>query len=177
MKPSFYFTGNPCGKTQDGPLAPPLLLPNAHIFPEFQTEISFPKSQIENSSLTHWCMKLNDANTPCKACEGTKLRTALNPTMRVSGLKSLLPLVTTKNVHKGSPHHFPVRIPFRQKSQCRLFKHEPHGSEACRPQIKGHQPLAKSPQMDPSFFVLANRSFLCASHLPILFKQAVFLLP
>lgn len=60
--PSFCFSGHPCGETQDGFLTPPLLFPNAALFPEFQIEISFPKSQIENSGLNHRYVKLNDEN-------------------------------------------------------------------------------------------------------------------
>ena len=107
---------------------------------------SYPKSQIENSSLNHWYMKLSNTNNPCncKPCEGPRLRAAVT-LPNISGVKSLLPLVTTKNLHKCGPHHFSDLIPFGQKCWCRFFKRE-----ACGPQPKGHQPLAKAPQQtDP----------------------------
>lgn len=100
VEPSFYFTEHPQEETQEGFLTL-LLLPNAPLFSKFQ---------IENSSLNHWYMKLDEENNTWKSCEGTKLRIALTSS-HISGIKSLLQLLTTENLHKDGPYCFPDLVP------------------------------------------------------------------
>lgn len=161
VEPSFYFTGDPRGKTHDGFLTS--LFSLIYLFPKFQREVNFPKFQIENSSLKNWYMKLNDENNTWKSHEGNKLRIALT--------LSRIPEVNLSNRCWPMTVRIKVDLSLTWPSAMKIESPK-QILQTWTPWCwglwtSGHhpKPLCQGSPAEPQHWIPVDRSLLCASNL------------